>query len=512
MILQKNIILRSSKSFFPNEHVSKEPIEKEQISSNFIIANHNEDNEVKLSKPYLNSGIMMNSQFLDGLSLTEAKEVMIQKLEVLNIGTRQTKYKLRDWGISRQRYWGCPIPIIHCPKCGIVPIDKKDLPMELPDTIDTSKTGNPLDTHPTWKHTTCPKCTGKATKETETFDTFVDSAWYFIAFCGHNNGIQDKECKYFLPVDQYIGGVEHAILHLLYARFYTKALTDCGYTHIKEPFKNLLTQGMVCHETYMDINENWLTKEQAEILKDAGKKVIIGRSEKMSKSKKNVISPMEIIQKYGADTARLFMLSDVPPERDIEWSDKGVEAIFKFLKKLWNIILSLKINFDEFDPDSIPITSERKEIHIKLGLLTHDIEEHRFNCAIAKIRELINILQTIENNNMNKLVILECVYFILRVLEPICPHISEELWKQSGGKTSLLNVPWPKPQKELLLDNKVKIVVQINGKFCSLLNIEKDSDEDTIRTAALKLANHKLKNKTIKKHIFIKNRIFNIVT
>ncbi|RYX80116.1 leucine--tRNA ligase, partial [bacterium] len=301
--------------------------------------------------PYCGDGKMINSDFLNDLSSVEAKDKIILFLEQNNLGNKKTNYRLRDWGISRQRYWGCPIPIIYCDDCGVVAVDKASLPVILPNDVDFSQVGNPLDNHVSWKYTICPKCSRDATRETDTLDTFFESSWYFLRFCSpnHVSPVDIEALKYFMPVDQYIGGVEHAVLHLLYARFFTKAMSKSNYFDIKEPFTSLLTQGMITHETYKDENHKWLypseiIKEENKLFhKETRKEVFLGRTEKMSKSKKNTIDPSVIIEKYGADTARLFVLSDSPPEKDLEWNDMGVEGANRYIQKLYKMVDKIKI-------------------------------------------------------------------------------------------------------------------------------------------------------------------------
>ncbi|MEM7617474.1 MAG: leucine--tRNA ligase, partial [Pseudomonadota bacterium] len=329
-----------------------------------VILPNNQENIEITKEAYNGDGKLINSDFLNGLDVKTAKEKMINFFENKKQGNRKTNYRLRDWGISRQRYWGCPIPVIYCDNCGIVPVDKKDLPVELPKDISFEQAGNPLDNHPTWKYTKCPKCNNDAIRETDTFDTFFESSWYFARYCSPNsaNGIDKNLANYWLPVDQYVGGIEHAVMHLLYARFFSLALNKCQYFDVKEPFKRLLTQGMVCHETYQDSQGNWLFPEQVTInnndkqyvtLND-GLPVKVGRMQKMSKSKKNVVDPMNIINSYGADTARLFMLSDSPPERDLEWSDAGIDGAWKYINRLWRLaknIIDLPISDNNKQPD-----------------------------------------------------------------------------------------------------------------------------------------------------------------
>jgi len=463
-------------------------------------------------KAYTGDGLLINSDFLNGKKVDDAKSTIINELEKLGIGDKKINYRLRDWGISRQRYWGCPIPIIHCEKCGTVPA--QDLPVELPKDVDFTKSGNPLENHPTWKNTACPKCSGDAQRETDTLDTFFESSWYFAKFCSKNTvqGINKDACNYWLPVDTYIGGIEHAVMHLLYARFFTRALKICGYLDVKEPFKRLLAQGMVCLETYKDKNGAWLFPEEVEkidgkfIHKETGEPVTIGRSEKMSKSKKNVVDPLTIIEKYGADTARLFMVSDTPAERDMEWSDAGVEGANRYLNRLWRLVLEAKENTGDKKIKSL--------IHKTIDGVTKDIDELKFNTAVAKIRELTNALA----NNSDK----EGIEVAVKLLSPIVPHIAEELWQQLGNTTLLADEAFPIPDKSLLVDDMATLAVQVNGKLRAVqvngklratISVAKDMPKEEIERIALSQENV-LKftdGKDIRKVIVVPNKIVNIV-
>ncbi len=357
----------------------------------------------KLKEAYTGDGVLINSAFLNGLSVPEAKEKSIQELVKFGVGEKKTNYRLRDWGVSRQRYWGCPIPIIHCPACGIVPVPKNSLPVELPKDVTFDMPGNPLARHPTWKHVACPGCGKPAERETDTFDTFFESSWYFARFATLPlaDPLPAGPLQQWLPVDQYIGGVEHAVLHLLYSRFFVRALKRCGYTGLPdEPFKGLMTQGMVCHETYRDKAGNWVypeevTKQDGKMVHAAtGEAVTVGRSEKMSKSKKNTVDPRAIIRNYGADTARLFMLSDSPPERDLEWTEAGVDGAWRYINRLWRLISAIQAQLNT--PQPLPLGDEtflRKATHKAIKAVTEDIERFHFNKAVAHIREFSNILE-----------------------------------------------------------------------------------------------------------------------
>ncbi|MBL4692200.1 MAG: leucine--tRNA ligase, partial [Magnetovibrio sp.] len=354
------------------------------------------------TEAFSGDGIAVRSDFLNGLAMKEAKSAAIAKLQAQGDGEGTVQYRLRDWGISRQRYWGCPIPIVHCETCGPVPVAEDQLPITLPEDVDLDVSGNPLDLHPTWKNIDCPKCSRPAQRETDTFDTFFESSWYFARYTDpqSSEGFDAAKADYWLPVDQYIGGVEHAVLHLLYSRFFTRALKDCGYLNVKEPFAGLMTQGMICHETYTSADGQWLTPSEAE----AQDGVSIGRSEKMSKSKKNVVDPERIIGTYGADTARLFMLSDSPPDRDLDWTDSGVEGAWRYVGRVWRLIDGFKSDLAEIGTDQ-PKSIHGKDLEIRslvhktAAAVTHDLENFHFNKAVARIRELTNALEDFTANS-----------------------------------------------------------------------------------------------------------------
>ncbi len=463
-------------------------------------------------KCYSGDGIIYNSNFMNGLSIGDAKKVALEKLAKLRIGKKITSYRLRDWGVSRQRYWGCPIPIVYCDSCGVVPVAKADLPVTLPGDVEFLGAGNPLDKHPTWKHVNCPKCNAKATRETDTFDTFFESSWYFLRYCSPNNTenfASQDDLNYWLSVDQYIGGIEHAAMHLLYARFFIKALKECEMLNFEEPFKALLTQGMILHATYKDKEGKWLYPEEALGNKDA----VIGRVEKMSKSKKNTISPIDIIEKYGADTARLFVLSDSPPEKDLEWTDSGVEGANRYLNRLWRFVLeSNNIN------SSVPISIEdqdkyRRQIHKSLEAINDNYETLSLNVVIAGIRELSNVIFSIPKSKEGNVVILEGLEILICLLYPITPHLSEELWQKIGHKHTLELMSWPEPKKELLVDNIVTIAVQVSGKLRATFEISPNASREELQKEALALPNIQkfIAGLEIKKIIIIPGKIINIV-
>ncbi|MDC3090985.1 leucine--tRNA ligase [Rickettsiales bacterium] len=481
---------------------------------------NNNSNTAKDAINKSNKTILCNSFFLDGMKVIQARQKIISVLEETLKGNRKKTYRLRDWGVSRQRYWGCPIPIIYREDGKILPVDKEDLPIKLPKDIDFNCKGNPLDNHPTWKYTKCKKTGLKAIRETDTLDTFVDSSWYFLRFCSttdENNNLNIENSKNWMPVDQYIGGIEHAILHLLYSRFFMRALIKSGYDVPREPFKNLLTQGMVCHETYKTENNKWVEPENIQKIKGKyydveGNELVKGRSEKMSKSKKNIIDPNTIISKYGADTARLFMVSDSPPERDLEWSEEGIRATYKYLNKIF-IYLNKNFSFTENDNlksnNKFDITTLRS-VNVTISNYTNDIKGYRFNSAIAKLRELSNTLFS------NKKISSECKNYswsiFLRLIYLITPHFSEELANRGGFKGTLCNLRWPKADQSHLDISTNKLVVQLNGKKKGILEVPINSNQDFVVDIIKNSKTHNFLYKLdIKKIIFVKNKIINYV-
>ncbi len=486
---------------------------------------------------YTGDGVMINSGLLDGLGVEAAKakiagHLVKQIVKGKPVAERQIQYRLRDWGISRQRYWGCPIPMIHCPTCGIVPVPEKDLPVELPNDVSFDQPGNPLDHHPTWKHVTCPLCGGKATRETDTMDTFVNSSWYFARFCSPQSGepTDTNAVGYWLPVDQYIGGVEHAILHLLYARFFTRAMHRCGHVAVDEPFRGLFTQGMVTHETYKDAHGKWVLPEEVRrrdgkaVHAKTGEPITVGAIESMSKSKKNVIDPDTIIAAYGADTARWFMLSDTPPERDIEWTAGGVEGAHRFLQRAWRLVRDAAAKGAKpgaerpatFGPEAEAL---RRAAHRSVAAVTGAIDKLRFNAAVAHIYELANVLssglQTAGPHPSPDLgyALREAAELLARIAAPMVPHLAEECWALLGYNTLLAEEPWPVPEKALLLEDTVTIAVQVNGKRRDELTIARDAASEDIEAAALKLDNvvRAIGGRKIKKVVIVPQRIVNVV-
>jgi len=475
---------------------------------------------------FTGDGRLFNSAFLDGLDVPTAKKRIVEELERLGAGKGEVTWRLRDWGISRQRYWGCPIPMIHCPSCGIVPVPLEQLPVVLPEDVDITGSGNPLDRHPTWKHTTCPRCGGKAVRETDTFDTFVESSWYFARFCDPKNPdapFSKEAVAYWLPVDQYIGGIEHAVLHLLYSRFFTRAMRDCGYLDLDEPFSGLFTQGMITHRTYRDEAGNWL--EPKDVVKDEtgelrtkdGRRVIAGRVEKMSKSKLNTVDPSEIIESYGADTARLFMLSDSPPDRDLEWTDAGIDGAWRYLNRLWRIV-------DErlplLPPVGTPVPRESlvgddlalaRLVHRSIASVTDALERFHFNKAVALIRELTNGIEDYRGAN-GALLRLALETFV-RLIEPMTPHLAEELWERLGHATLLADTPWLVADPAFLVEDTVTLPVQVNGKRRAEITVAKGADRATVEAAALAdpAVRRALDGKSPRRVVVVPDKIVNVV-
>jgi len=483
---------------------------------------------------YTDDGSIYNSEFLNGLDVEEAKTKAGAKLKEQGDGEPTTVFRLRDWLVSRQRYWGCPIPIIHCEKCGPVPVPKKDLPVLLPDDVTFDQPGNPLDRHPTWKHVNCPQCGAKARRETDTFDTFVDSSWYFARFCSARADVpvEKDTVDYWLPVDQYIGGVEHAILHLLYSRFFTRAMKLTGHVKLDEPFAGLFTQGMVLHESYKDHEGRWLYPEEIEKRPDGsavhvetGQPIEVGRKEVMSKSKKNVVPPARIIETYGADTARWFVMSDSPPERDMEWTDAGVEGAWRFTQRLWRIAESWIESFpaltDEmgappsnFAPDVLAL---RRTTHKTVVQVTETIEKFNFNSGVAAIYKFANALGDIKPEALTDAGGLwarkEALDTLSLLIAPMLPHLAEEIWQTLGHKTLLVETAWPTADANLVIDDTATVAVQVNGKLRATIQLPRDCDKTVAEQAALAEATvqRALEGKAPKKVVVVPNRIVNIV-
>ena len=477
---------------------------------------------------YTGEGTLYNSDFMNGMAVDDAKRAAIAKLEAAAIGKGEVQYRLRDWGVSRQRYWGCPIPTIHCEKCGVVPVPEDQLPVTLPQDVSFDKPGNPIANHPTWKHTTCPTCGGKAERETDTFDTFFESSWYFARFCDarNENAAFDKaKAEYWLPVDQYIGGIEHAVLHLLYSRFFTRAMKECGYLDLKEPFAGLLTQGMVVHETYRSDAGGWLYPEDVEsrdgglVSKIDGSPVAKGRLEKMSKSKKNVVGLEQVVDTVGADTARFLLLSDSPPERDLEWSSSGIDGAWKYTQRLWRLVtepvVALPPKGEAFQgeygegPQAI-----RRAAHQTAQAVTEDFDGFRFNRAVARIRELTNALAEFSGQGEGGAHALREAYEILvRIVAPMMPHLAEELWQHLGHGELVTTSPWPNPDPALLVNDSIVLPVQVNGKRRAELTVKRDAPQAEVEAAVMADAavQRSLEGKAIKKIIVVPGRIVNLV-
>jgi len=489
---------------------------------------------------YTEDGAIINSDFLNGLDVEAAKQKVGERLKAQGDGEPTTIFRLRDWLVSRQRYWGCPIPMVHCGDCGIVPVAAKDLPVLLPDDVTFDKPGNPLDRHPTWKHTTCPNCGKKATRETDTFDTFVDSSWYFARFCSprlEEKPVDPAAVNYWLPVDQYIGGVEHAILHLLYSRFFMRAMHLTGHAKIDEPFEGLFTQGMVLHESYKDEAGKWLYPEEVDRQPDGTalhvktrRPIEIGRKEVMSKSKKNVVPPARIIEAYGADTARWFVLSDSPPERDMEWTEAGVEGAWRFTQRLWRIVTGWIEAYPELETSAPPelirmfadaATGPAKELrratHKAIAGVTDDIEKFRFNRGVARIYEFANALGEVNHTEFADAPALaalrEAADTLTLLIGPAMPHLAEELWQRLGHGTLLAETAWPVADPKLVIDDTATVAVQVNGKLRATISLPRDCDKAEAERAALAepAVVRALEGKPVKKVIVVPNRIVNVV-
>ena len=506
---------------------------------------------------YEGDGRMINSRFLDGMTIAEAKEEVARRLERESregrpVARRQVNFRLRDWGISRQRYWGCPIPVIHCDACGIVPVPEQDLPVTLPEDVTFDRPGNPLDHHPTWKHVACPQCGRAAQRETDTMDTFVDSSWYFerftdpwIASAPTDRPVVDA----WMPVDQYIGGIEHAILHLLYSRFFTRAMKATAHVGLDEPFAALFTQGMVVHETYRRQNGEWVMPSEVKIesegetrratLISTGEPVVIGDIVKMSKSKRNTVDPDDIIVSYGADVARWFMLSDSPPERDVNWTENGVQGAWRFVQRLWRLVaeaaeIARSAPADRPGAFSPAAAALRKATHQALAKVSDDIEKLHFNVCVAHIYEFSNTLNAligeigVEDGEHGpgaapvgvagvpadvRWAMREAVNVLVQLFHPMMPHLAEECWAALGRDTLVAQAPWPQVERALLVESTVTLPVQINGKKRADVTVAREAETTEIETAVLALdaVKRALNGKPPKKVIIVPQRIVNVV-
>ena len=478
-------------------------------------------------------GILANSDFLDGLSVNDAKRTVVERLEHADAGEGTTNYRLRDWLMSRQRYWGCPIPVIHCADCGTVPVPRDALPVTLPDDVELSVPGNPLDRHPTWKHVDCPRCGRAAARDTDTFDTFVDSSWYFARFCSPaaDTPLERAGVDYWLPVDQYVGGIEHAILHLLYSRFYMREMRASGHVAIDEPFAGLFTQGMVNHATYRDAAGEWIEPEMVEgnaagelVRTDTGQPVSIGRIEKMSKSKKNTVDPTNVIADYGADTARWFILSDSPPDRDMEWTDAGVQGAFRHVNRVARYIEQA---IDALPPAGAPPPAApdaaalalRQHTHRTIDRVTDDIERFRFNRAVAALYELTNEIAAFTTDQASgdgadgQWALREALETLVRLISPMMPHLAEEMWQRLGHSALLVDAAWPRADAAMLIRDTVTIAIQVNGKMRGRVDVPADADEDAVTAAARGVANVSatIGERPLRRCIFVPNKLVNFV-
>ncbi|HXS50816.1 MAG TPA: class I tRNA ligase family protein, partial [Sphingomicrobium sp.] len=455
-------------------------------------------------------GIAVNSRFLDGLTTEQAAAEVIRRAEEAGWGEGTVQYRLRDWGVSRQRYWGTPIPIIHCDKCGPQPVPHDQLPVVLPEDIDFEKPGNPLDRHPTWKQVRCPNCGGGATRETDTLDTFVNSSWYFIRFASQpaDKPFDRAEAEKWLPVAQYIGGVEHAILHLLYARFWTRALQRLGRIGIDEPFRGLFTQGMVTHETYQAADGSWLSPDEVRrngddwVHIESGHPVTPGRVEKMSKSKRNTVDPEPIVDRYGADAVRWFMLSDSPPERDLEWSEGGIEGAARFVQRVWRLVNGA--NSLEGDDDNL-----KRRLHRTIAAVGDAIEGLQFNKAVAQLYELTTAIEKAKPSATR----LEAIRTLVLLIAPMAPHLAEECWALIGGEGLIVDAAWPTFDSALLVEGQVTIAVQVNGKLRDTITLARGLDRAEVEARALASENvqRQLAGATPRKIIVVPDRLVNIV-
>uniref|UniRef100_UPI0035B317E8 leucine--tRNA ligase n=1 Tax=Rhodoblastus sp. TaxID=1962975 RepID=UPI0035B317E8 len=490
---------------------------------------------------YDGDGRLINSGFLDGLTPKAAQDAVIRRLESESFdgrprAERKVNFKLRDWGVSRQRYWGCPIPIIHCEACGVVPAPKASLPIELPQDVTFDAPGNPLDRHPTWKNVDCPQCGRPARRETDTMDTFVDSSWYFARFTDPNNESAPttrSAVDRWLPVDQYIGGIEHAILHLLYSRFFTRAMKETGHVGLKEPFAGLFTQGMVVHETYRAADGGWLSPTEIRFDNDAaarrafslndGQPVEIGAIEKMSKSKRNTIDPDDIIATYGADTARWFMLSDSPPDRDVIWTEEGVQGAAKFVQRLWRLIGDIA-DFSAETPEvkayDEAAQAIRRAAHGALIKVEDDLSRLRFNRCVAQVYDLtnqltalLNAVETADAGDDVRAAFKEAAKILVHLFAPMMPHLGEECWAELGETSPIAEAPWPAADHSLVVDNVLMLPVQVNGKKRGDLAIARDATSSEIEAAVLELESVKraLEGRAPKKIIVVPQRIINVV-
>ncbi len=467
---------------------------------------------------YVGPGTMMNSGFLDGLATDEARRQAIAALEAAGAGQGVVNWRLRDWGVSRQRYWGCPIPVIHCERCGVVPVPDEQLPLLLPRDVAFDRPGNPLDHHPSWKHAACPRCGAAARRETDTFDTFVDSSWYYARFCSPHSAVpvDPPAARSWLPVDQYIGGIEHAILHLLYSRFFARGMQGGGHIDVAEPFAGLFTQGMVTHESYRAEDGRWLYPTEVDrrddggaVERGTGAAVTVGRVEAMSKSRRNTVDPGAIIDRYGADTARWFILSDNPPERDMEWTEGGVAGAFRFIQRLWRVTGVAPAAADG------AVSELRRVTHRTIAAVTEAMETLSFNVAVARVHELANALERAKDGPESAFARREAAEMLCLLVAPMMPHLAEALGERlhGPGATLVADRPWPAPDPLLLLASTITVAVQVMGRLRGSVEVAADADEATVVAAALAERNvaKALEGLQVRKRIYVPGRIVNFV-
>jgi leucyl-tRNA synthetase len=478
---------------------------------------------------YVGPGTAFNSGFLDGLDVDAAKRAAIERLESQGVGKGVTNWRLRDWGASRQRYWGCPIPVIHCGTCGVVPVPDDQLPVRLPDDVTFDRPGNPLDHHPTWKHVACPQCGAPARRETDTFDTFVDSSWYFARYCSPHAAVPMTKAAvdYWMPVDQYIGGIEHAILHLLYSRFFTRGMRETGYVSLNEPFSGLFTQGMVNHESYRGADGTWLYPEEIEkrsdgtaVRRDTDQPVVVGRVEAMSKSKRNTIDPGAIISRYGADTARWFILSDNPPDRDMEWTEAGVAGAYRFTQRIYRLAEALEGVRAEMRPDTFGPAGRalRRQTHHCIAAVTEALESFAFNVAVARLYELASAIAAAERAAPEAGLAWarrEAVEMLARLAAPMAPHLAETVYALlfPGDEMIVAELAWPDADPALLVAESVTLAVQVGGKLRGTIEVPPGAEADAVFALALAEPNvaKAVEGRRIVKRVHVPNRIVNFV-
>ena len=479
-------------------------------------------------------GVCIHSGKYDGLPYEAAVDAIAADLSANGIGEKKVQFRLRDWGISRQRYWGCPIPLIHCDACGTVPVPDEQLPVVLPEDCAPDGTGNPLNKRLDFLHCACPKCGAQAKRETDTMDTFVDSSWYYMRYCAPDaTTMVDQRTNYWMPVDQYIGGIEHAILHLLYSRFWTRVMRDLVLVNFDEPFKNLLTQGMVLNHIFSRRTDKggieYFAPEEVELVRDEGGHVIGATSKAdgqavdyggvgtMSKSKRNGVDPQSLIEQYGADTARFFMMFAAPPEQTLEWSDSGVEGSYRFLRRVWNLgaANAAAIRAKRDMPAQLPaeLAALRREIHLLLRQANFDLHKFQFNTVASACMKMLNALEKAPAGDGREAVLRECIGILLRVLSPITPHIAHGLWTELGYDGDIMDAAWPEPLEAALVQDEVELVLQVNGKHRGTVCVQVGADKTAIETAALATegAQRYMEGKPAKKIIVVPGRLVNIV-